>query len=412
MKQRFPKISVYIRWGGLSVLAGVLAGLAATVFLVSLAWATAVRLSHPGLIWFLPLAGFGLGWVYLRYGRDVAGGHNLILDEIHDPKKTLPLRMSPLILLGTLVTHLFGGSAGREGTAVQMGASLADQLNSFFRIGSEERKILLVAGAGAGFGAAIGTPLAGAVFGMEVVHIGRLRPFAWFQCLLASVTGYGVTILLRAPHSVYPGVGFVSYEWKAFVIVALFGAVCGIAAFSFSSVTHAVERGFGSFVRYPPLKPMIGGFLLVLLYQWEGSYLYTGLGIPVIQEAFSQVSPGRVPLLKALFTTLTVGSGFKGGEFIPLVFIGTTLGSCLSTVFGVATPLLAALGFAAVFAGASNTPIACAIMAAEIFGWEIGGYALLACLVSYYCSGHRGIYKSQRVTRLKYEGLRGFWKKR
>jgi H+/Cl- antiporter ClcA len=391
----------YLRWSFLSALAGLLAGIAATLFLVLLQWATATRDQHPGLIWFLPFAGLLIGWAYHAYGRDVAGGNNLILEEIHRPRKTIPVRMAPLVLLATVMTHLFGGSAGREGTAVQMGAALADQLSSLFRIEPDERKILLVAGIGAGFGAAIGAPWAGAVFGMEVIQIGRLRLFAWFECLVASFTGYWVTILLQAPHSVYPRVHEVDYELKTLLIVILFGSLCGVAAFSFSRLTHFLEGWIKRSIAHPPFKPLAGGLLLVLLYRLEGSYLYVGLGIPLIQEALSTPSGLEVPLLKALFTGLTLASGFKGGEFIPLVFIGTTLGSALSVFFGVGTPLLAALGFSAVFAGASNTPIACAILAVELFGPEIGGYALLACFCSYYFSGNKGIYTSQKVATSK-----------
>lgn len=409
-QQAITTSSRYIRWSLYSLLAGVLAGLAATLFLVLLEWATGARERNPALIWFLPLAGFLIGSIYYYYGRDVAGGNNLILDEIHNPKKTIPIRMAPLILLGTVATHLFGGSAGREGTAVQMGASLADQVSRFFRIGPDERKILLVAGAGAGFGAAIGAPWAGIIFGMEVVYIGKLRLFAWFECLVASFTAYFVTILLHAPHSHYPPVQDVHYELRTFLVIVFFGALCGIVAFSFVGFTHLVEEGIRRSIQYPPFKPLAVGVLLVIAYRLEGSYLYTGLGIPVIQEALSKPSQLQVPLLKGLFTALTLGGGFKGGEFIPLVFIGTTLGSALSVWLNVSAPLLAAVGFSAVFAGASNTPVSCAIMAMEIFGLDIGGYAVAACLCSYYFSGHKGIYKSQRISENKHQRLKAFWK--
>ena len=171
-------IKRYCRWTFFSILSGLLAGLAATVFLYFLDWATETRDLNPIIIWALPVAGFVIGWVYLKWGQKAGKGHNLILDEINDPKEVLPLRMAPLVLGGTLLTHLFGGSAGREGTAVQMGATLSDQLSRFFKIENIERKILLVTGAGAGFGAAIGTPWAGVIFGMEVVQVGQLQIIA------------------------------------------------------------------------------------------------------------------------------------------------------------------------------------------------------------------------------------------
>ncbi len=207
MKQRLSQtFRRTLRWSLLSALSGILAGLAAAAFLILLAWATRTRDLHPQIIWFLPLAGFAIGLLYHHFGKGVEKGSNLILDEIHDPQNIVPVRMAPFILLGTIVTHLFGGSAGREGTAVQMGASLSDQLTYFFKIEPEERKILLVAGAGAGFAAAIGAPWAGTIFGMEVIAIGRLRTFAWLECLIASFTGYYGVLLVRTTRYFRPSI--------------------------------------------------------------------------------------------------------------------------------------------------------------------------------------------------------------
>ncbi|MBX3039955.1 MAG: voltage-gated chloride channel family protein [Bdellovibrionaceae bacterium] len=394
-------IKKYLRWSLLSVLSGALSGLAAAVFLISLEWATDTRNGYPVLIWALPVAGLFIGWLFHRFGKDVEGGSNLIIDEIHDPKKTIPLRMAPFVLIGTLLTHLFGGSAGREGTAVQMGASLSDQLSRFFKIEPEERKILLVSGAGAGFGAAIGAPWAGMIFGMEVIRIGRLRLFAWFQCLIASFVGYAVTLLMRAPHTRYPIPEIPNVDVRLLLWVALAGVIFGLAARFFSVLTHAVEEAAKRWIGFPPLRPFVGGVILILLFYGEGSFRYVGLGIPFIQSALEQVAGFADPVWKTVFTALTIGTGFKGGEFIPLVYIGATLGSALSVVIPLGFSFLGALGFAAVFGGASNTPLACTIMAMEIFGYRIAPFAFIACYMSYSLSGHRGIYRAQRVHRRK-----------
>lgn len=216
MRSKFKNLFLrYLKWAFLSGVSGLLAGIAAAIFLISLEWATNTRDRNAIIIWALPIAGFLMGWIYHRWGKDAGRGHNLILDEIHDPKNIVPIRMAPLVLSGTLLTHLFGGSAGREGTAVQMGASLSDQLSRFFKIEIDERKILLAAGAGAGFGAAIGTPWAGVIFGMEVINVGRLRLFAWFECLVASFVGYYTVVLLRAPHSHFPEYVSDGFSFKA-----------------------------------------------------------------------------------------------------------------------------------------------------------------------------------------------------
>lgn len=372
-----------------------MAGLAAAVFLHTLEWATNFREGHIHIVWLLPLAGLTIGWAYHFVGRDVEPGTNLIMDEMHDPKSTLPLKMGPFVLVSTVITHLFGGSAGREGTAVQMGASLADQLSKLFRIENEERRILLVCGAGAGFGAAIGAPWAGVIFGAEVIHTGRLRAFAWIEAFIASFTAYTVSIVLESPHSEYATIAGDSFSWKVLFFVLLFGLACGLTARVFTFVTHFVEQVQARFVSYPPLKPFFGGLLLAGLYWWEGSYRFAGLGISLIQDSLRYQTTLDVPLLKAGFTALTLGSGFKGGEFIPLVFIGSTLGSAAATFLPVAFPLLAACGFAAVFAGAAGAPAACAVMAVEIFGREFAPYFVAACFASALVAGPSRIYRKR-----------------
>ena len=395
----------YIRWTLFSLICGIFSALAASFFLVVLNWATNTRELNPSIIWALPLVGFFIGWIYHQFGKNIAAGNNLIIDEIHNPQKIIPLRMAPFILVGTVLTHLFGGSAGREGTAVQMGASLADQISHFFKVNAEERKILLAAGAGAGFGAAIGAPWAGMIFGMEVIYVGKLRLFAWFECFIASFTAYYLATFIGAPHTYYPPVSIPNFDFQILLFVAIAGIPFGIAAMLFTMFAHFIEKTQGKFISYPPLKPLIGGLLLICFFYLEGSYRYTGLGIPIIQEALSTPSKFYDPIWKTFFTALTVGSGFKGGEFIPLVFIGTTLGSALGFFLHVSFSLLAALGFAAVFGAAANTPIACTLMAMEIFGWKIGPYAFIACFTAYYFSGHHGIYRSQKIHEKKHEKI-------
>ena len=385
-----------------SVLAGAAAGVAATVFLYLLAAATAVREANPAWLLTLPPAGFLVGWLYWRYGGRVGFGHNLILEEIHDPKETIPFRMAPFVLLGTVLTHLGGGSAGREGTSVQMGASLADQLARLFRLGPAERRALLVAGTGAGFGAAIGAPLAGAIFGAEVLGTGRLRAPYWMESALASFTGFYVSRLLHAPHTEYPPLVDATYASSVLALTLVVGLGAGLAARFFVAVTHRVEAAQARLFSYPPLRPLVGGLFLLALFALPGALRYAGLGLPVITEALREPAFWWDPFAKLGFTALTIGSGFKGGEFIPLVFIGTPLGSALGAAAGAPISLLASVGYAAAFAGAANTPLACTIMAAELFGASALPFAALACYASYFVSGAPGIYRGQRQYRPKH----------
>ncbi len=392
----------YFRWFIISILIGVFAGLSVSALMFLLDWSSKTHDRYPDIVWFLPLIGFFIGWAYLNFGKDASGGNNLLIDEIHDPKKILPLRMVPFILFGTVLTHLFGGSAGRESAAVQMGATLSDQISKFIKMQWQERKILLVAGSGAAFGAVINAPFAGIVFGMEVIVIGRLKFFAILECTIASFVAY-FTVFFHSPHFIYPAIEIPGFSFQIAFFIALAGIIFGLASRIFILITHLIEKTLASFISYVPLRPFVGGILLVFLYQLEGTNQFKGLGIAGITKGLTEQQGFDIPALKALFTSITVGSGFKGGEFVPLLFIGTNLGNALAILIPVSFKLLAAVGFAGVIAGATNTPIACSIVAMEIFGIEIAPYAFIACFMSYYFSGHTGIYKTQRLDEKRHQ---------
>jgi len=395
-----------ILWAPISTLAGILAGTASAFLLVALNWATDVREAHHWLILLLAPVGLVVGLLYRHFGSSVEAGNALILDEIHSPSATIPIRMTPLILAGTILTHLFGGSAGREGTAIQTGASLADQLARPFRLNSHERRILLMAGISGGFASVFGTPLAGAVFGLEVLAIGSLNYEAIMPCFLAAFIGDLTTRAwpwpLKVHHTLYPMAAVPAIHWTGIIYAAIAGAIFGITGMAFARTTHAITAFARKHVSYPPLRPFFGGLLVTGAVFALGTTKYIGLGIPTIVASFQTQLPIHDFAAKFLFTTVTLGTGFKGGEVTPLFFIGATLGNALSRILPLAPSLLAAMGFAAVFAGAANTPIASTLMAIELFGAEAGAYAGIACVVSYLCSGHRGIYHTQQIGQRKH----------
>lgn len=392
------------KWGIIAALVAVLSGTASAWFVFALAWVTDWREAHPWIIWCLPLSGFAVAWMYLRFGQAVEAGNNLLIDEIHNPRKVVPLRMAPLVLWGTLMSHLCGASVGREGTAVQMGGALADQLTHVFRLHSEDRRVLLMAGISAGFASVFGIPLAGAIFGLEVLAIGRMRYDAIFPCCVAAIVANQIAQMWGVTHMHYAFVGAPALTAWTLVAVVVAGVVFGLTGRGFAGVAHLLSAATKRWLPYAPLRPLAGGVVMVLAVWATGTHRYIGLGDLVINDALRQPVPPWDFLAKGVTTVLSLGTGFKGGEVTPLFFIGATLGNALAPLLHLPLTVLAGIGFVAVFAGASNTPIASTIMAIELFGPDIGPFAALACIASYLFSGHAGIYRAQRIGHAKYGG--------
>ncbi len=400
--QQFLVIAQVIRWLIIASTVGVLSGSASAIFLLSLDWATHMRDSHIWLIALLPLGGLLVGWLYQWLGKSVERGNNLVIDEIHDPKAVIPLRMTPLILFGTVVTHFFGGSAGREGTALQMGASLADQLSHPLKMDAEDRRTLLMAGISAGFASVFGTPLAGAIFGLEVLAIGRMKYSAIFPCFVAAIIGDQTTLAWGVHHTSYSISSVAPLNTSGFLLAIVAGACFGVVGMIFSMATHEIGSLFKKHISFAPLRPFVGGVIIAAMVWISGTTKYIGLGIPTMVEAFQRQLPPWDFAAKIVFTTITLGAGFKGGEVTPLFFIGATLGNALSYVLPLAPSLLTGMGFVAVFAGAANTPLSSTLMAIELFGDKGGVFMGIACVVSYLFSGHVGIYHAQRVAHRKF----------
>jgi H+/Cl- antiporter ClcA/nitroreductase len=396
-------------WVLLGALVGVLSGVAAAVFLHALNGATTIRATHPWLLYLLPLGGVAVAYPYERWGKAVASGSNLLLEHIHDEKyaSAIPVVLAPLVLFGTVVTHLFGGSAGREGTAVQMGGTLASLLIKPLRLSRQDHRLLIMSGISGGFGAVFGTPLAGTVFGMEVLAIGRVSYEALVPCFLAASVGDLICRTLGVEHHVYR-IGVVPpLTPLVWALIVVSGALFAGAAAAFTHLTEGIAHAMKAWVKRPLLRPALGGIAIVVLTAVSGSRDYLGLSLPLIERAFmpESVLVGAFAW-KILFTAVTLGTGFKGGEVTPLFGIGATLGSAMAHLTGQPTGFFAALGFVAVFAGAANTPLACTLLGIELFGSEPAIPLAAACIVAYVLSGHRGIYSSQRIAISKAHGIR------
>ncbi|MNJ87637.1 putative voltage-gated ClC-type chloride channel ClcB [compost metagenome] len=381
------------KWMSLILIIGVAAGSLSALFLTSLNLVTTFRDQHTWLLYLLPFAGFVIGLLYYHKGKGVERGNNLVFDTVHNPKDVIPFKMVPLVLIGTLFTHLFGGSAGREGTALQMAAATADQLHIPFKLNAKDRGILLIAGLSAGFASVFGTPLAGIVFGMEVLLLAKIPIKAIFPAVATAFIGAYVTELWGVGHTHYHIAYIEPLSLRTIVYSGLAGVGFGVAAILFVRLTDGLSHLFKK-ISYAPLRPFIGGIIVMLLFLIPGTYKYAGLGIPTILESFNSASQTQDFALKILFTAITLGAGFKGGEVTPLFFIGATLGSMLSLFLPLPVGLLAGMGFVAVFAGAAKTPLACCIMAMELFGISCGIYVTIACLVAYFVSGRHSIYNA------------------
>ncbi|MGC4015561.1 MAG: voltage-gated chloride channel family protein [Luteolibacter sp.] len=402
-----------LRWFLWLVPMAMVVGSACAFFLWSLDAVTRLRFEHPWLLFLLPIAGAWMVWLYKRYGGTAGGGNNLILEQIHEPGGGVPKRMAPLILVATVLTHLCGGSAGREGTAVQMGGSIAGGFAKLFRLDKAALRILLMAGVAAGFGAVFGTPLAGAVFALEVLVIGRVQYEALVPCLAAALIGNWTCMAWGATHTHYhvmfgefanlPGQGF-QFDPVLLAKVLAAAVLFGLCGSVFAKSCHLLERLYKCLCPNPLWRPVISGVIVIALVYLLGTREYLGLGVlaehpgDVTLPAFFD---GRIFawawFWKLVFTVITLSAGFKGGEVTPLFFIGAGLGNALSGLMGAPTDLFAALGFVAMFAAAANTPLACTLLGIELFGAPNAIYLAIACFVAYASSGHAGIYKAQRI---------------
>jgi len=413
--EHFGIIKYTLRWTVLIAPVAVSIGSMVALFLWLLTTAIHFRFTHTWLLFLLPLAGVLIHFIYQWAGKSAEKGNNLIIDEIHQPGAGVPARMSPIILITTVITHLFGGSAGREGTAVQIGGSLAALFGKWFKLTDGDMRMILTAGVAAGFGAVFGTPLTGAVFAIEVLTIGRLKYDALLPALIASIIGditvaawgihhtaYHIDIIAKTPYFLSD---YLPVDLLLFAKVIIASAAFGLASYLFAMMVNEIKAVFTKLFTIKWLIPVFGGLIIIALTYAIGKPDYLSLGVDAqypgaitIPSAFHAGGADTWSWLwKTIYTTLTLGTGFKGGEVTPLFYIGATLGNTLSGLLNAPVSLFAALGFIAVFAGATNTPLACTFMGIELFGGEHALLFAIACFTAYFFSGNSGIYSSQHI---------------
>ena len=402
------------KWFVLAIPVAILSGSTIALFLYLLDLATKFRWTHEWLLYLLPIAGIFIVWAYHYKGKNTSAGNNLVMDEIHKPGGGVPFRMTPYILISTVITHLFGGSAGREGTAIQIGGSLASYVAKKLKLNTEDTRILLMTGIAGGFGAVFGTPVAGAIFALEVLAIGRIKYDALLPCFATAILADIVCRAYGIQHTYYhidfkeqinSVSTFFNFDHILLLKVVAAGICFGIISYLFSLLSHHTKTLSQKHIKNKHLIPFVGGCIVIALTHLVGTTDYLGLGVTTSSGSGTSIvnafRAGEIDSFgwawKLIFTTITLSMGFKGGEVTPLFFIGAALGNTLAVWMGAPIDLLAGLGFIAVFAGATNTPLACTIMGVELFGGNNILYYAVACFLAYYFSGHSGIYKAQKI---------------
>ncbi|MBP2099778.1 chloride channel protein [Enterococcus rivorum] len=392
------KMSIYMgKWLVITAIISLFMGSLSAFFLTSLEFVTKLRIENPWLLIGLPFSGALFAFLYKKYGDTAIKGNNLVLDQANGAEERIPLQMIPLTLFGTITTHLFGGSVGREGTAVQMGGAIASAVGKIFRLEKEEREIVIITGISAGFSSVFGTPLAGTIFGLEVLALGRLRGEAIFPSFFAAFFANFVTESYGVTHTHY-GMGVIP-DWTVLLFLKIFiaGICFGLMGWVFSRSIVFVKKMYSNYFENPVVKTFVGGAVVVTLAVILQNSRYLGLSLPLLKEAFDGSGYLFDFLGKLVFTALSLGAGFQGGEVTPLFEIGASLGSSLALLLNVSVPFLAGLGFIGVFSGATNTPIACFIMGIELFGSDAAVFLFMICVISYMCSGNSGIYSAQKI---------------
>lgn len=385
------------RWVALAFLIGVLSGLLSAAFIESLNWATDTRNTNDWLVLTLPLAGLLVGCSYHYFGRGLERGSNLIIDQIHSQSEWIPFRLTPLIFGASVVSHVAGGSTGREGAALQLAAGVSDPISKRLGLNPADRSLMLIAAIAGGFGAVFGVPVAGAVFALEVQRVGRVRYEALVPAFVASFVGDAVVRGLGVSHTHYPMMPKIAWSASMAWKVSLFGVIAGLIAMLFVHLTHFIKDTLKKYVAWYPARPVIGGVLLTILILSFGWRDYSGLSIPLALEAMNGSVAGQWGS-KLLLTSITIGSGFVGGEFIPLFVIGALAGASYAHIIGANVAVFAIIGSITVLAGATNTPLACTIIGIELFGGQGLTFFALACAAAYATSGHTGIYHAQPVS--------------
>lgn len=393
-----------IKWVILSLFTGALLGLISTAFAYSLNFVTELRVENDWLIYCLPIAGLLIVFIYERFGAEVINGTNSVIACINSNDK-MHFIMTPLIFISSIVSHMFGASVGREGAALQMGASMGHTFSKLLKFDEYDEKVLIMTGMSAAFAALFGTPLAAAIFAMEVISVGVMYYAALVPCVISALTAYNLAVYLGVPYQHYTLDIIPEFTPYTVSMTAIMGLLFAIISIFICVVLALSERYFQRRFDNPYLRILIAGVIVALGYLILRTQDYFGLGLDVIKDALSGNVVWYAFLLKLLFTAVSLAGGYKGGEIVPSFYIGATFGCILGGLLGLPPAFCAALGMVAVFCGVTNSPISSIIIGVELFGGQGLWFFCLVIALSYMLSGYFGIYKSQLIVYSKYKSV-------
>lgn len=402
IKHNLQRLKTSIKWVVFSILVGLIVGLVATAFSLSMDIVTSLRVHFSWLIFLLPFGGVLIVFLYKFLHNEHDTGTNLVISAIHSGKD-VPLRMVPLIFISTLATHLFGGSAGREGAALQFGGSIGNSLGKLFRFDEKDKHIMIMAGMSAAFSALFGTPMAAAIFSMEVISVGIMHYSALVPCVVSSLVASGIAFHFRALHEMFQLPNVPVFTLTSAVKLTSLSILCAFVSILFCIMLHKTELLYQKYIKSPYIRAFAGGCIIILLTLLVGNQNYNGTGLNVIEHCLKGSIGPEAFLLKILFTALTLGAGYKGGEIVPSFFIGASFGSLFGNVLGLSPSICAAIGMTSVFCGVTNCPITSLLISFELFGYDGMPFYLLAVSFSYMLSGYFGLYKSQKIVYSKFK---------
>ena len=399
LKERMAHIGLYVaallKWMAVGALVGGVGGFVGAAFHLGVSYATVVRQAHPWILYLLPVGGVVIAGLY-KLCRLEGKGTNAVIESVHFGK-SVPTLLVPLIFVATVITHLLGGSAGREGAALQIGGGIGYRTGTLLRLGEKDLPLATLCGMSGVFAALFGTPLTATVFALEVISVGVLYYAGLLPCITASLTGYYIATVMGVEPTRFT-VDMPALSWPALGLVTALAVGCALVSILFCRGLHITEHLAECWLKNSFLRAAVGGLIIVLATLALGTTDYNGAGMDVIQRAVEQgQADGWAWLLKLAFTAVTIGCGFKGGEVVPSFFVGATFGCAAGALLGLPPSFAAAVGLVAVFCGAVNCPIASVILSVELFGAGGMAYFAAACAVSYLLSGYCGLYSSQTI---------------